>query len=47
MTRETDLYKELYQTKFRGDKTQNYQNFGVTIGNAKMTKNYSSTQKYH
>ena len=30
--------KELYQTKFKGDKTKNYQIFGVTIGNAKMTR---------
>ena len=30
--------KKLYQTKFKGDKTQNYQIFGVPIGNAKMTR---------
>ena len=29
---------KLYQTKFRGDNTQNYQKFGVPIGNAKITK---------
>ena len=38
MTREPDLYSKLYQTKFRGDKTLNYQKFGVPIGNAEMTK---------
>ena len=38
MTREPDLYLKIYQTKFRGDKTQNYKKFGVRIGNAKMTK---------
>ena len=29
---------KLYQSKFRGDKTQNYQKCVVLIGNAKMTK---------
>ena len=29
---------KLYQAKFRGDTTQNYTEFGVPIGNAKMTK---------
>ena len=38
MTHELDFYKKLYQTKFRGDKTQNYEKIGVPIGNAKMTK---------
>ena len=38
MTREPYFYKKLHQTKFRGDKTQNYQKFGVPIGNAKTTK---------
>ena len=38
MTREPDFYKKLYQTKFRGENTQNYQIFGVKIGNSKMTK---------
>ena len=38
MTREPDFYRKLHQTKFRGDKTQNYQKFGVPIGIAKMTK---------
>ena len=38
MTRESDFYKNVYQTKFRGDKTQNYQKFGVPIGDAKMIK---------
>ena len=35
MTREPDLYKNIYQTKFRSDKIQNYHKFGVLIGNAK------------
>ena len=30
--------KKLYQNKFRGDNTQKCQKFGVSIGNAKMTK---------
>ena len=39
MTREPDFYKNLYQTKFRGDTTHDYQKFGVPIGYAKkMTK---------
>ena len=38
MTHEPDLYKKLYQNKFRGDKTWNYQKYGVPIGYAKMTK---------
>ena len=38
MTREPDLYKKLYQTKFMGDDTETYQIFGVLIGNAKTTK---------
>ena len=37
-TCEPYFYKILYQTKFRGDTTHNYQKFGVPIGNAKMTK---------
>ena len=31
-------YHDTEQTKFRVDKTQNYQKFGLPIGNAKMTK---------
>ena len=42
MTRELDFYLKLYQTKFRSDKIQNYQKFGLPIGNAKITKKYSS-----
>ena len=38
MTREPDFYKRLYQTKFMGDTTQEYQKFGVPIGNTKTTK---------
>ena len=38
MAREPYFYKKLYQTKFRGDDTQNHQRFGVPIGNSKMTK---------
>ena len=30
--------KNIYQTKFSGDKTQDYQKFEVTIDNVKMTK---------
>ena len=29
---------KVYQTKFRGDTTHDYQKFGLPIGNAKMTK---------
>ena len=38
MTHEPDYYRKLYQAKFRGDKTQNYQKFEVPIGNAKRSK---------
>ena len=38
MTREPDLYRKLYQTKFRVDTTHDHQKFGVPIGNEKMTK---------
>ena len=38
MTREPDFYKRIYQTKFRGDTTHEYQKTGVPIGNAKMTR---------
>ena len=37
MTREPDFYKNVYQTKFRGNNTKTYHIFGVPIGNAKMT----------
>ena len=30
---------KLYEDKFRGDTTQDYQKFGVTISNARMNKN--------
>ena len=38
MTCEPNLYRELYQTKFRGDGTKIFQIFGVPIGNAKITR---------
>ena len=37
MARESDLYKKLYQTRFRGDDRETYQIFGITIGNTKTT----------
>ena len=39
ITGETDFYKNMYQDKFKGDTTHDYQIIGVPIGNAKMTKN--------
>ena len=36
MTREPGFYKNIYDTKFRGDKTHDFQKFGVPIGNARM-----------
>ena len=36
MTCETDFYRKLYQTKFRGGDTKIFQIFGVPIGNAKI-----------
>ena len=36
---EPDFYRELYQTKFRGDDTKIFQIFGVPIGNEKITIN--------
>ena len=38
MTREPYFYRELHQTKFRGDYTKIFQIFGVTIDNAKITR---------
>ena len=38
MTREPDFYRKMYQNKFKGDTTHDYQTFGVPIFNAKMTK---------
>ena len=38
MTHEPDFYKRLYDPRFRGDTTNNYQKFGVPIGNTKITK---------
>ena len=38
MTCEPDLYRKLYQTKFRGYDTKTFQIFGVPIGNAKITR---------
>ena len=38
MTHEPDFYREMYQTKFRGDDTDIFQRFGVPIGNAKITR---------
>ena len=51
MTHEPDLYRELYQTKFRGDNTI-FQMFGVPIGNAKITRKVqfhlaAPVMKYH
>ena len=37
MTCEPDFYRELHQTKFRGDDTKIFQIFGVPIGKAKIT----------
>ena len=34
----TRFKEKLYETKFRGDTTHDYQKFGVPIGNAKMNK---------
>ena len=52
MTREPYLYRELYQTKFRGDDTKIFQIFGVSIGNAKITRKVqfhlaAPVMKYH
>ena len=38
MTCEPVFYRELYQTKFRGDDTKIFQIFGVPIGNANITR---------
>ena len=38
MTREPDFYQKLYDTKFRGYTTHDYQKFGVPIGNARMNQ---------
>ena len=38
MTHEQDFYREMYQTKFRGDDTIFFQIFGVPIGDAKITR---------
>ena len=39
MTCESDFYRKLYQNKFRRDDTKILKNFGVPIGNAKITIN--------
>ena len=36
MTYEPDLYRDLYQTKFRRDDTKIFQIFAVQMGNAKI-----------
>ena len=38
MTREPDIYREPFQTTFRGD-DKKIQIFGVPIGHAKITRN--------
>ena len=38
ITHEPDFYKNIYQTKFKGDNKKTCQIFGVTTGNAKMTR---------
>ena len=47
MTREPDFYKKIYDTKFRGDTTHDYQKFGVPIGNAITKKKLGSAQNHH
>ena len=52
MTREPDLNRELYQTKFRGGDTKTFQIFGLPIGNAKIARNLqfhlaAPVMKYH
>ena len=38
MTREPYFYKKIHDIKFMGDTTQDYQKFGVLIGNARMNQ---------
>ena len=38
MTHEPGFYRELYQTKCRGDDTKIFQIFGVPIDNTKITR---------
>ena len=52
MACEPDFYKELHQTKFRGNDTKIFQIFGVPIGNAKITRKVqfhlaAPVMKYH
>ena len=52
MTREPDVYRKLYQTKFRGNDTKTFQISGLPIGNMKITRKlkfHPATQlrKYH
>ena len=37
MACESDVYRKLYHTKFRGNYSKTFQIFGVPIGNAKIT----------
>ena len=52
MAHEPDFYKKLYDTKFRGDTTHNYQKFGLPIGNSRMNQQVTfhteaPLMKYH
>ena len=52
MTRESDFYIELYQTKFRGGDTKTFQIIGVPIGNVKIKRQVqfhlaAPLMKYH
>ena len=37
-TREPYFYRKLYETKFRGDTTHDFQKIGVLIGNERINK---------
>ena len=43
----TRFLLKIYDTRFRGDTTEEYQKFGVQISNAKMNKKLGSAQKHH
>ena len=52
MTCEPYFYRKVYTTKFRGDDTKTFQIFGVSTGNAKITRKVqfhpsASVIKYH
>ena len=52
MTRELFFFRELYQTKFRGDETKTFQIYGVLIGNEKISRKVqfhlaAPVMKYH